>query len=119
MLISWLVVEIQLCRATIDHPNLSTPPKRPVSVLRWNGTANELLELICALWYSGIITNEPGNDISFTGFVRLFEEFFNLKMTKLFDKRSQLAARNRNLTPLLDRIKFAFTENIKKLLSDK
>lgn len=116
-LLAWLSIEIKLCTTNLSASE-NSPAKSKQSPLHWLTKANELLELINSLWYSAKIATDPGLELSYTGFVHCFEEFFNIKITKLFDKRSQLAARKRNLTPLLDQLKAAYLENITKLKSD-
>lgn len=106
-LTAWLSIEITLCSKNLSVSEKS-PAKNNVSPLHWLTKANELLELINSLWYSAKIGAAPGLELSYTGFVRCFEEFFNIKLKKLFDKRSQLSARKRNPTPLLDQLKSTY-----------
>ena len=102
-LTAWLSIEITLC-----SKNLSVSEKSPAK--------NNVSPL---LWYSAKIGADPGLELSYTGFVRCFEEFFNIKLKKLFDKRSQLSARKRNPTPLLDQLKSTYLKNITDLNSGK
>ena len=78
-LTAWLSIEITLCSKNLSVSEKS-PAKNNVSPLHWLTKANELLELINSLWYSAKIGADPGLELSYTGFVRCFEEFFNIKL---------------------------------------
>lgn len=113
-LTKWLSIEIKLCSTDLSITETS-PAKNSPSPLYWLGTGNELLELLDALWHSAKIGATPGLELSYTGFVRCFEDLFNIKIKKLFTKRGQVATRKRNPTPLLDYLKAIYLKNIENL----
>lgn len=73
------------------------------------------MELLCALWYNGNITNEKGNIPSFTSYIKNCEKLFNVRLATPFKKRSQLADRKDYATPLLDALKQTYRKNIEKI----
>lgn len=80
------------------------------------GSLNDLTELLCALWYSDLfISAKDGSKPKFSSFVVFFENCFNVKLPDPFKKRCEIAARKKNLTPLLDRMRYSFLKNIENI----
>lgn len=82
------------------------------SPLHWRGRLSGLVELVCALDYSGHITDALGGKPSFAAIVSAFQELFNVTIDKPYDQRARLAARKRRLSVLLPELKAAFEKNV-------
>ena len=50
------------------------------STLRWNGTDNDLIELVAALMAAGVVDCAEGKKLTVVDVIRVFEDAFNLKI---------------------------------------
>ena len=103
----------------IEHPERqqslpirSTAKKVSSGSLRWRGSMLGLMELICALYYSGYVTDASDARPSFASFVGTFSHLLNFPIDRPYDMRARLAGRKKRLSVLLPALKNAFEQNI-------
>ena len=60
------------------------------STLRWNGTDNDLIELVAALMAAGVVDCAEGKKLTVVDVIRVFEDAFNLKINALYTKRGKV-----------------------------
>lgn len=80
--------------------------------LQWNGSANDLLELLSALHFAALLSDEKGVPLPFQKLISYAESDLGIKLSKPYDRRMRLAMRKREQTPLLDRLKTTFVKNM-------
>lgn len=73
-----------------------------------------LMELICALYYSDYVTDASGAIPSFASFVVVFSHLFNFPIDRPYDMRARLAGRKKRLSVLLPKIKADYEKEIVK-----
>ena len=111
--------EENILRYRIEHrerlqslPIRSTVKEVSSGSLRWRGRMLGLMELICALYYSGYVTDASGVRPSFASFVGAFCQLFNFPIDRPYDMRARLAGRKKRLSVLLPRIKAAYEKEV-------
>ena len=72
------------------------------STLRWNGTDNDLIELVAALMAAGVVDCAEGKKLTVVDVIRVFEDAFNLKINALYTKRGKVFDRCTVSTPFID-----------------
>ena len=94
--------EEEVLRYRIEHlerlqslPIRSTAKKVSSGSLRWRGSMLGLMELICALYYSGYVTDASDARPSFASFVGTFCHLFNFPIDRPYDMRARLAGRKK------------------------
>ena len=111
--------EEEILKHCVEHPErLQSLPIRSCAQqvssgsLRWRGSMLGLMELICALYYSGYVTDASGIRPSFASFVGAFSHLLNFPIDRPYDMRARLAGRKKRLSVLLPALKNAFEQNI-------
>lgn len=114
--LDYIEVEIDILKSYSVNTSLSIETKiKGPQPLRWLGTMNDLMELICSLYYCGHIAENNGTRISFMRITRAFETLFNLQLKDPFKKRAQLAERKKSPTPFLDTMKRSFLDKMESV----
>lgn len=114
--LEYIEVEIDILKSYSANPSLAIETKiKGPQPLRWLGTMNDLMELICSLYYCGNIAENNGTRISFMRITRAFETLFNLQLKDPFKKRAQLAERKKSQTPFLDSMKRSFIDKMESI----
>lgn len=102
--------ELHLLHIRVEHPELFSAKTRGVS-LHWQGSINDLVEIISALFYSKVIVDEGCAPISFLKLVNSVEGLFGVSISRPYDKRSRLEMRKKGVTPFLDKLKTLVIKN--------
>ena len=112
--LSLLETEIEITKDYFRHHAGDTSMKMEIhrqgnkrkSTLRWNGTDNDLIELVAALMAAGVV------DV-----IRVFEDAFNLKINALYTKRGKVFDRCTVSTPFIDSIRKSYIKMLDERLA--
>ena len=86
------------------------------STLRWNGTDNDLIELVAALMAAGVVDCAEGKKLTVVDVIRVFEDAFNLKINALYTKRGKVFDRCTVSTPFIDSIRKSYIKMLDERL---
>ena len=87
------------------------------STLRWNGTDNDLIELVAALMAAGVVDCAEGKKLTVVDVIRVFEDAFNLKINALYTKRGKVFDRCTVSTPFIDSIRKSYIKMLDERLA--
>ena len=87
------------------------------STLRWNGTDNDLIELVAALMAAGVVDCAEGKKLTIVDVIRVFENAFNLKINALYTKRGKVFDRCTVSTPFIDSIRKSYIKMLDERLA--
>lgn len=87
------------------------------STLRWNGTDNDLIELVAALMAAGAVDCAEGKKLTIVDVIRVFEDAFNLKINALYTKRGKVFDRCTDTTPFIDSLRKSYNQMLDKRLA--
>ncbi len=87
------------------------------STLRWNGTDNDLIELVAALMAAGVVDCAEGKKLTIVDVIRVFEDAFNLKINALYTKRGKVFDRCTVSTPFIDSIRKSYIKMLDERLA--
>ena len=87
------------------------------STLRWNGTDNDLIELVAALMSAGVVDCAEGKKLTVVDVIRVFEDAFNLKINALYTKRGKVFDRCTVSTPFIDSIRKSYIKMLDERLA--
>lgn len=87
------------------------------STLRWNGTDNDLIELVAALMAAGVVDCAEGKKLTVVDVIRIFEDAFNLKINALYTKRGKVFDRCTVSTPFIDSIRKSYIKMLDERLA--
>lgn len=87
------------------------------SILRWNGTDNDLIELVTALMAAGAVDCAEGKKLTIVDVIRVFEDAFNLKINALYTKRGKVFDRCTDTTPFIDSLRKSYNQMLDKRLA--
>ncbi len=87
------------------------------STLRWNGTDNDLIELVAALMAAGVVDCAEGKKLTVVDVIRVFEDAFNLKINALYTKRGKVFDRCTASTPFIDSIRKSYIRMLDERLA--
>ena len=87
------------------------------STLRWNGTDNDLIELVAALMAAGVVDCAEGKKLTVVDVIRVFEDAFNLKINALYTKRGKVFDRCTVSTPFIDSIRKSYINMLDERLA--
>lgn len=90
--------------------------KRKTTMLTWNGTDSDLIELIAALMAAGAVGTEEGRKLTVIDVIRVFEEVFHLKINALYTKRGKVFDRCTDTTPFIDSLRKSYNQMLDKRL---
>lgn len=90
--------------------------KRMTTMLSWNGTDSDLIELVAALMAAGSVSFSDGRKLTVIDLVRVFEEMFNLKINALYTKRGKVFDRCTDTTPFIDSLRVSYNRMLEKRL---
>lgn len=115
--LSLLEAEIEMTKDFFRHHAGDTGMKMEIhrqgnkrkSTLRWNGTDNDLIELVAALMAAGVVDCAEGKKLTIVDVIRVFEDAFNLKINALYTKRGKVFDRCTVSTPFIDSIRKAIS----------
>ncbi len=114
--INFIDSEIELVKLEIEYPErFITFLDDPVPLARWNGKLAELLEYVMPLQLSGKILKPSGEPMAFTEVVRIFESLLGITIDNPNDIKMRLLARKKNVTPFIDKMKYAIKEAAEKV----
>ena len=85
--------------------------------LTWNGTDNDLIELIAALMAAGSIGSAEGKKVTVVDVIHVFEEAFHLKINALYTKRGKVFDRCTDTTPFIDSLRNSYNRMLKERLA--
>lgn len=85
--------------------------------LTWNGTDNNLIELVAALMAAGSIGSAEGRKVSVVDVIHVFEEAFHLKINALYTKRGKVFDRCTDTTPFIDSLRNSYNRMLKERLA--
>ena len=87
------------------------------STLRWNGTDNDLIELVAALMAAGVVDCAEGKKLTVVDVIRVFDDAFNLKINALYTKRGKVFDRCTVSTPFIDSIRKSYIKMLDERLA--
>lgn len=87
------------------------------STLRWNGTDNDLIELVAALMAAGVVDCVEGKKLTIVDVIRVFEDAFNLKINALYTKRGKVFDRCTDSTPFIDSLRKSYIRMLDERLA--
>lgn len=87
------------------------------STLRWNGTDNDLIELVAALMAARVVDCAEGKKLTVVDVIRVFEDAFNLKINALYTKRGKVFDRCTVSTPFIDSIRKSYIKMLDERLA--
>lgn len=90
---------------------------RRKSTLRWNGTDNDLIELVAALMAVGVVDCVEGKKLTIVDVIRVFEDAFNLKINALYTKRGKVFDRCTDSTPFIDSLRKSYIRMLDERLA--
>lgn len=90
---------------------------RRKSTLRWNGTDNDLIELVAALMAAGVVDCVEGKKLTIVDVIRVFEDAFNLKINALYTKRGKVFDRCTDSTPFIDSLRKSYIRMLDERLA--
>jgi len=123
--LSLLEAEIEMMKDYIRHYADDTDMKMEIhrqgdkwkSTLRWNGTDNDLIELVAALMAAGVVDCGEGKKLTIVDVIRVFEDAFNLKINALYTKRGKVFDRCTVSTPFIDSIRKSYIKMLDERLA--
>ena len=112
-----LDIEIDMVNRQLGKPGQEAscpkPDASPGPLLAWKGSVSQLLEMVCALFSTGLITQKDGSTLNFIQTIKAFEAFFGIKIPEPYKRRGILFERKRNVTAFLDYLKRAYQQSVK------
>lgn len=123
--LSLLEAEIEMTKDFFRHHAGDTGMKMEIhrqgnkrkSTLRWNGTDNDLIELVAALMAAGVVDCAEGKKLTIVDVIRVFEDAFNLKINALYTKRGKVFDRCTVFTPFIDSIRKSYIKMLDERLA--
>lgn len=123
--LSLLEAEIEMTKDYFRHHAGDTGMKMEIhrqgnkrkSTLRWNGTDNDLIELVAALMAAGVVDCVEGKRLTIADVVRVFEDAFNLRINALYTKRGKVFDRCTVSTPFIDSIRKSYIKMLDERLA--
>lgn len=123
--LSLLEAEIEMTKDYFRHHAGDTSMKMEIhrqgnkrkSTLRWNGTDNDLIELVAALMAAGAVDCVEGKKLTIVDVIRVFEDAFNLKVNALYTKRGKVFDRCTVSTPFIDSIRKSYIKMLDERLA--
>ena len=123
--LSLLETEIEITKDYFRHHAGDTSMKMEIhrqsnnrkSTLRWNGTDNDLIELVAALMAAGVVDCAEGKKLTVVDVIRVFEDAFNLKINALYTKRGKVFDRCTVSTPFIDSIRKSYIKMLDERLA--
>ena len=121
-----LDAEVEMVKKMLCHSN--TPAgfktetvcrngKKPAIMLTWNGTDNDLIELVAALMAAGAVDSAEGRKLTVIDVIRVFEDVFHLKVNALYTKRGKVFDRCTNTTPFIDSLRKSYNKMLDERLA--
>ena len=120
-----LDTEIEMVKELFKYGNI-IPELKPeimkgtkdksVVMLTWNGTDNDLIELVAALMAADAISSRNGDKLTVISVIRAFEDIFHLKINALYTKRGKVFDRCTDTTPFIDSLRVSYNRMLEKRL---
>ena len=107
--------ELEIVRKEIEHPERFIDKTVSVPLANWGGTLAQLLELIIALFLTGLIRKSDGRKMNLAEVANLFERLFGLKISDLYGRKTRLLTRKKNESPFLDSLLFLYRKAVEKM----
>lgn len=85
--------------------------------LTWNGTDNDLIELVAALMAAGTIGSTGGRKVNVVDLINVFEEAFHIRIKALYTKRGKVFDRCSDSTPFLDSLRNSYNRMLQERLA--
>ena len=123
--LSLLDAEIEMVKELFRYGNIIPKLKseiikdaenKSVVMLTWNGTDNDLIELVAALMAAGTISSRNGDKLTVISVIRAFEDMFHLKINALYTKRGKVFDRCTDTTPFIDSLRVSYNRMLEKRL---
>ena len=123
--LSLLDAEIEMVKELFRYGNIIPELKseiikdaenKSVVMLTWNGTDNDLIELVAALMAAGTISSRNGDKLTVISVIRAFEDMFHLKINALYTKRGKVFDRCTDTTPFIDSLRASYNRMLEKRL---
>ena len=123
--LSLLDAEIEMVKELFRYGNIIPELKseiikdaenKSVVMLTWNGTDNDLIELVAALMAAGTISSRNGDKLTVISVIRAFEDMFHLKINALYTKRGKVFDRCTATTPFIDSLRVSYNRMLEKRL---
>ena len=123
--LSLLNAEIEMVKELFRYGNIIPELKseiikdtenKSVVMLTWNGTDNDLIELVAALMAAGTISSRNGDKLTVISVIRAFEDMFHLKINALYTKRGKVFDRCTDTTPFIDSLRVSYNRMLEKRL---
>jgi hypothetical protein len=108
--------ELKIVRMELKYPGrfTSSTTSPPAPLAQWNGSLAKLLEVIIALFLTGLIRTMDGRPMTLAEIAALFEEIFGLKISDLYGRKSRLLTRKKNESTFLESLLFLYRKEVEK-----
>lgn len=90
--------------------------KRTIELI-WNGTDNDLIELVAALMAAKVIGSTTGTKVKVIDVIKMFEQVFHIKINALYTKRGKVFDRCSESTPFLDSLRNSYNRMLEERLA--
>ncbi len=113
--------ELKIIDMELEHPELRAAVLVPATMFdhapraQWNGSLAQLLEIIVALFLTGLIRTVDGRPMNLAEIAALFEELFGIKISDLYGRKTRLLLRKKNESPFLDSLLFLYRKEVEKM----
>lgn len=112
----YLLQNRMMSAPSIDDNLVYTKGKKGLT-LTWNGTDNDLIELVAALMAAGVIGTTEGKKVTVTDVIKVFEDAFHIKINALYTKRGKVFDRSTDTTPFIDSLRKSYIQMLEKRLA--
>ena len=104
--------------ATCKMENDVVPVNKKRNItLTWNGTDNDLIELVAALMAAGAIGSLETYKVTIIDVIRFFEQAFHIKINALYTKRGKVFDRCTDTTPFIDSLRNSYNRMLQERLA--
>jgi hypothetical protein len=99
----------------LEHPErFVRADNTPAPPAKWTGKLADLLEIIIALFLTGLIRTPSGHKMNLAEIAGLFGKLFGVEPRDLYGRKSKLMIRKKNEAPFLDSLAFLYREEANK-----
>ncbi|GHT60422.1 hypothetical protein FACS189451_00450 [Bacteroidia bacterium] len=107
--------ELEIVKMELAYPErFVEADNAPEPLAKWTGKISDMLEIIIALFLTGLIRKPSGHKMNLAEVAGLFGKIFGVKPRDLYGRKSKLVIRKKNEAPFLDSLVFLYREEANK-----
>jgi hypothetical protein len=108
--------ELEIVKMELEHPErFIKADNAPASLAKWMGTVVDLLEIVIALFFTGLIRKPSGHKMNLAEVAGLCGKIFGVDPRNLYGRKSKLMIRKKNELPFLDSLVSLYWKEANKL----